>query len=375
MKEKPAGTDKPVWNGDASTSRRSFMAASAAGMALIPSSSLSTEPKSFCPVQTGAGPVVSISSGNGKRATAKAYAMILEGSDALDAVVAGVNIVEADPKDRTVGYGGLPNEDGVVQLDAAVMHGPSHQAGAVACIEGIKLPSLVAKLVMERTDHVLLVGRGATEFAKAHGFKEEDLLTDGARQAWLRWKETASDKDDWLAPADKQKTGSVQRSALDQEIASIIRDRPTGTIHCSGISANGDISCVTTTSGLAFKIPGRVGDSPIIGAGLYVDNEIGSCGSTGRGEANLQNQCCSNAVELMRQGMTPKEAGLEVLRRVAKHTVPRLRDENGNPDFGLNFYLLRKDGMHAGVTLRRKSKYSVTDKDGTRHEDCVSLLG
>jgi len=370
MKNSTAKTDNA-----SKTTRRSFMAASAAGMAMIPASALAAETKSSLHVPTGAGPAIAISSGNGRRATAKAYSMILDGSDALDAVVAGVNIVEADPKDRSVGYGGLPNEDGVVQLDAAVMHGPTHQAGAVACIEGIKLPSLVAKLVLERTDHVLIVGRGATEFAKAHGFIEEDLLTDVARKAWLRWKEKLSDKDDWLAPAENKKVGKSQQIELDLEIANIIRDRPTGTIHCSGLSPNGDMSCVTTTSGLAFKIPGRVGDSPIIGAGLYVDNEVGSCGSTGRGEANLQNQCCSTAVELMRQGMLPKEAGLEILRRVAKHTVPRLRDENGNPDFGLNFYLLRKDGEHAGVTLRKQAKYAVTDKDGTRHEDCVSLLG
>ena len=152
-----------------------------------------------------------------------------------------------------------------------------------------------------------------------------------------------------------------------------IQHRPTGTIHCSGMDANGNISCVTTTSGLAFKIPGRVGDSPIIGAGLYCDNEIGSCGSTGRGEANLQNQCSYAAVELMRNGMTPREAGLEILRRVAKHSVPRLKNEKGEPDFGLQFYLIRKDGLHAGVTMRGKGKFSITDKDGTRKEDLVSL--
>lgn len=354
------------------TSRRTFIAASA-GATLLPAAAVAAEtrPEVRQPKRVDA---VSISSGNGRRATEKAYAMITDGADVLDAVVAGVNIVEADPKDRTVGYGGLPNEDGIVQLDAAVMHGPTHQAGAVACIEGIKLPSLVAKLVLERTDHVLLVGRGATEFAKMHGFKEENLLTDVARKAWLRWKERLSEKDDWLSP-EKEKDGAGNPSETDLEIAQILRNRPTGTIHCSGIDTNGDMSCVTTTSGLAFKIPGRVGDSPIIGAGLYVDNEVGSCGSTGRGEANLQNQCCSTAVELMRQGMAPAEAGLEVLRRVAKHTVPRLRDSKGQPAFGLNFYLLRKDGEHAGVTLRGKSRYAVTDKNGTRHEKCVSLLG
>ncbi len=139
------------------------------------------------------------------------------------------------------------------------------------------------------------------------------------------------------------------------------------------MDANGNISCVTTTSGLAFKIPGRVGDSPIIGAGLYCDNEIGSCGSTGRGEANLQNQCSFAAVELMRTGMTPQEAGLEILRRVAKHTVPRLKNEKGEPDFGLQFYLIRKDGLHAEVAMRGKGKFAITDQDGTRMEDLVAL--
>ena len=356
-----------------SASRRTFMAASAAGMALVPASALAKEFNLPIRKPTGKGPVVSISSGNGTRATAKAYEMLVAGADTLDAVVSGVNIVELDPKDRSVGYGGLPNEDGIVQLDAAVMHGPTHQCGAVACIEGIKMPSLVAKLVLWRTDHVLLVGRGATEFAKAHGFQEEDLLTDDARKIWLRWKENLSDRDDWLAPPDDKKVGAVD--PLEQEIAAILKDPPTGTIHCSGLNANGQMSCVTTTSGLAFKIPGRVGDSPIIGAGLYVDNEVGSCGSTGRGEANLQNQCCSLAVELMRQGKPPREAGLEILRRVAKHTVDRLRDDQGNPAFGLNFYLLRKDGQHAGVTLRGKASYAVTDEQGTRKERSTALIG
>ncbi len=350
------------------SSRRTFLATSTAGLISVPAATAlgrGVQPSFGLPQDDR--PVIAISSGNGQPATAKAFEMINSGSDPLDACVAGVNIVEADPNDMSVGYGGLPNEDGVVQLDAAVMHGPTHQAGAVACIEGIKLPSQVAKLVMQRTDHVLLVGRGATEFAKAHGFVEENLLTEKARQRWLRWKETMSDRDDWLPPAEDPDADS------DDQAAARWRERPTGTIHCAAMNTSGDISCVTTTSGLAFKIPGRVGDSPIIGAGLYVDNEVGSCGSTGRGEANLQNQCCSLAVELMRTGMTPEEAGLEILRRVAKHTLPRLRDENGRPSFGLNFYLLRKDGAHAGVTMRGNARYAVTDAAGTRRENCTAL--
>lgn len=367
------------------TSRRKFLQASAAGVAVVPAAAVAAKNLPvYSPREPEVrGPVIVIASGNGRRATERAYEMITAGEDPLDAVIAGVNIVEADPNDMSVGYGGLPNELGVVQLDAAVMHGPTHQAGAVACIEGIKFPSRVAKLVMTRTDHVLLVGRGATEFARAHGFQEENLLTERARKVWLRWKETLSDRDDWLPPA-----GTAKEFNLDDELSAdadadadideladrIIRNRPTGTIHCSGMNAKGEMSCVTTTSGLAFKIPGRVGDSPIIGAGLYVDNEVGSCGSTGRGEANLKNQCCSNAVELMRSGMTPKEAGLEICRRLAKHTLPRLRNEKGEPAFGLNFYLLRNDGEYAGVNLRGKAQFAVTDEKGTRLEKSVALF-
>jgi N4-(beta-N-acetylglucosaminyl)-L-asparaginase len=308
-------------------------------------------------------PVRVISSDNGLQATRTAYDLILQGSDALDACIAGVNLVEDDPNDMTVGYGGLPNEDGVVELDAAVMHGPTHRAGAVAALQMIKNPSKVAKLVMERTDHVLLVGEGALKFARAHGFKEENLLTEKARRIWLYWRESRDQGDDWIEPPDE---------LLDPEVKKFFK-RPTGTIHCAAIDPNGNISCTTTTSGLAFKLAGRVGDSPIIGAGLYVDNAVGSCGSTGRGEANLQNLSSSTAVELMRAGKTPKEAGLEIARRIAANTVPQLRDKDGRPTYDLTFYLLGKNGDYAGVSLWGPSKFAITDEKGTRHEECVSL--
>ena len=357
-------TDQP-----AIRSRRRFLTISTAGLAAastLVGTGAGVQPAGAAQPAAGKYPIKSISSANGQRTTKRAYEMILQGADTLDASVAGVTIVEDDPRDTSVGYGGLPNELGVVQLDAAVMHGPSHQAGCVASLERIRNPAKVAQLVLEQTDHVLLVGPGALKFAKAHGFKEEDLLTERARKIWLRWKQTMSDRDDWLAPAK-----GIEDA--DKQAAAILRNRPTGTIHCASMNTDGDISCVTTTSGLAFKIDGRVGDSPIIGAGLYVDNEIGSCGSTGRGEANLQNQCSFAAVELMRSGMTPVEAGLEVLRRVSKHTVPRLRNEQGEPDFGLNFYLLRKDGMHGGVAMRGPAQFAVTDEKGTRLEPCTTL--
>lgn len=343
----------------------------------------------------GKHPLIAISSKNGLEATKIAYEQLKKGADTLDAAIAGVKVVEDDPNDTSVGYGGIPNEDGVVELDAAVMHGPTHSAGAVAALQNIKNPARVAKLVMSRTDHVLLVGEGALRFAKAHGFKEENLLTETARKIWLYWKETNTKRDDWLPPTDGKidpdvaeffKLSQTELTPDEQAVAAAKKgakktakrkqkyERPTGTIHCATMNAAGDISCTTTTSGLAFKIPGRVGDSPIIGAGLYCDNEVGSCGSTGRGEANLQNLCSMLGVELMRNGASPKDAGMEVLKRVAKHTTAkRLLDDKGRPNFGLKFYLLKKTGEYAGVSMWGPTKFAVTDKKGTRLEDCAYL--
>lgn len=331
----------------------------------------------------GKSAVKAISSHNGLEATKVAYERMLQGADPLDAAVAGVTLVEDDPNDTSVGYGGIPNEDGVVELDAAVMHGPTHRAGAVAALRNVRHAAAVARLVMQSTDHVLLVGEGALRFANVHGFEEENLLTEKARKIWLYWKQTHSDKDDWLPPAEGEIDPDVAKffkldrkpPASESETRSQIRrfERPTGTIHLAARNAAADISCVTTTSGLAFKIPGRVGDSPIIGAGLYVENEIGSCGSTGRGEANLQNLSSHAAVELMRQGLSPQEAGLELLRRIARHTEKRLLDGEGRPDFDLKFYLLAKDGTHAGVSMWGPADFAVTDENGTRLEKCASL--
>jgi N4-(beta-N-acetylglucosaminyl)-L-asparaginase len=275
-----------------------------------------------------------------------------DGSDVLDAVIAGVNILEEDPEDTSVGYGGLPNEEGVVELDAAVMHGPTHKAGAVGALRNIKTPSRVARLVMERTDHVLLVGEGALRFARAHGFDEVDLLTERARKQWLNWLENRSMEDDWLAPAEDA-TPSVKRDG--------------GTVHCSGIDREGNLSSVTSTSGLEFKIPGRVGDSPIIGAGLYVDNEIGAAGSTGRGEATLSNCSCVMIVEYMRGGRSPEEACLQACVDVVEHNKDsRLRDRRGLPRFNVRFYAVNKRGDHGGAGIFKGSSYALHDGRSAR---------
>jgi len=363
--------------------RRNFLSAAAAGIA---TTALASEPSATASPQgelplPGQFPVTVISSANGLAATKKAYELLGSGTNTVEAVVAGVAIVEADPQDTSVGFGGLPNEAGEVELDAAVMHGPTHLAGAVAGLRRIKHPAQVALKVMQLTDHVLLVGDGALQFARAVGFVEENLLTERARNIWLHWKLNLSDQDDWLAPAakdtDPETAAFFREHTIARQVAGTVRmhfARPTGTIHCSALSADGDISCTTSTSGLAFKIPGRVGDSPILGAGLYVDNAIGSCGSTGRGEANLQNLSSFAAVELMRGGMSPRDAGLEICRRIAEHTRrPDLLDDEGRPNFDLKFYLLEKSGRHAGVSLYGPAEYAVTDAQGTRLEACEFL--
>jgi len=303
-------------------------------------------------------------SGNGIRATEKGMKLLKQGQDPLDAVIAGVNIVEDDPNDISVGYGGLPNEQGVVELDASVMHGPTHNGGAVASLRNIKNPSKVAKLVMERTDHALLVGKGALKFAKAHGFKEEDLLTDKSRKIWLRRKELLSDRDYWFPPKSEK---------LEPELQSYLRHH--GTINCIAIDAKGNLAGVTTTSGFFFKIPGRVGDSPIIGAGLYVDNDVGAAGSTGRGEANILNCGSYQVVDFMRRGFSPEEACLKALERIADKSklCPRLLSEDGLPRFGLNFYAINKKGEYGGASMRSGRRFAVHDGKENRFEPCAYL--
>lgn len=334
--------------------RRTFLTAGIAGAVLGPRISAGQGDGGILPVV--------VSSGNGLAATAKAMELLTEGADTLDAVIAGVNIVENDPNDVSVGYGGLPNEDGVVELDSCVMHGPTHSGGAVAAIRNIRNPSRVAQVVMERSDHALLVGEGALRFAKMHGFPEEDLLTDRARQAWLEWRENLSTRDDRLPAHSPDET--------DIGIASPLPERHYGTISCLAVDARGDLSGVTTTSGLSFKIPGRVGDSPIFGAGLYVDNEVGAAGSTGRGEANLLNCTSFAVVEFMRNGASPEDACLRACERIVDHNkVARLRDDQGRPRFNVSFYAVNKSGQHGGASIWGSMRYAVnTGGESGRHD-------
>jgi len=306
----------------------------------------------------------------GLECVSKAMQILKAGGDTLDAVVAGVNIVEDDPRDNSVGYAGLPNADGDVELDSSVMHGPSRRAGSVASLRYIKNPSKVAKLVLERTDHIMLVGEGALRFALAHGFKKEDLLTEDSRKIWMKWKESMSDEDAWgpsqkyphPASASSKKVSSLglspQDVAFNQWAAEIIRRRPTGTINCLAVDANNDISGVTTTSGLAWKIPGRVGDSPIIGAGLYVDNEVGAAGSTGRGEENIYICGGHTVVENMRRGMSPTEAAMDVLKRISHRYGDNLTEL---AKFSISFYAVNKAGEYGAASLWKGPKFTVHD--------------
>lgn len=309
-------------------------------------------------------PVVVASANGHPHCTAKVMEELLSGRPAADAVVAGVTLVENDPTDHSVGLGGLPNEEGVVELDASVMDGATGLAGAVAALRGIKNPSHVALKVMRLTDHALLVGEGARRFARAHGFREEDLLTDDARKIWLYWKSTLSDRDDWLPP------DPAELPPRAKEMFGI-----TGTINCDAVDADGNLAGVTTTSGLAFKIPGRVGDSPLIGAGLFVDNAVGAAGSTGRGEANIVTSGSATVVEGMRQGKHPTDACRMACQRIVDATrVPRLLRKDGRPDFNVKFYAVDKGGRFGGAAIWSGGQFAVCDGKGNRLEDLAYLF-
>ena len=306
--------------------------------------------------------------GGPRTAVSEAYQRIALGEDVLDGILAGLTILELDPTEDSVGYGGIPNADGVVQLDACVMHGPKKRAGGVAALEGVRTPSLVAKAVMENTDHHLLVGAGAQWFARRMGFTiEDDLNTEHSRKLWLEWKRRI-DPGHYLDPDKRVTAGDRAREAMLAE-GLLSRDRCYGTIHMNAINANGDLCGATTTSGLSFKIPGRVGDSPILGAGNYVDGDVGACGSTGRGEANLYGLSSFLVVDEMRRGAHPKDAIVEALRRIKSRTVERrLLKPDGLPNFDVKFYAVNVRGDHAAMAMYSgtEPKYAVSDEAGAR---------
>jgi N4-(beta-N-acetylglucosaminyl)-L-asparaginase len=339
-------------------SRRRFLAATGAAAA---ASTLARPVAAVSPqapaIHLTAGKFAAVASANGIRGVQKAVELMQGGTDTLDAAVEGVKIQELDPNDTSVGYGGLPNEDGVVQLDASCMHGPSRRAGAVAALEGIKTPSEIARLVLRYTDHILLVGEGAKKFALSYGYVEEDLLTPESRAAWLRWRANRGHADDWVDVPDNEQ----------------MVHRPTGTINMDVVNPQGEISSVTTTAGLAFKIAGRAGDSPIVGAGQYTDNAIGAAGSTGLGELNIM--VCGGflTVEHMRRGMKPTDAAMETLKRVLTQTPPRLMDPSGKPKFGLTYYAVNKKGEFGSASMF-PAQYAGCDERGSALYDCAHLF-
>lgn len=352
-------------------SRRNFFYSAigaGAGAVILPSFSA----KTFGSQVRGITPLIITSHSNetGRIAMETGWEILKSGGSAIDAVEKAANIIEVDPEDTSVGYGGLPNERGVVQLDASFMDGKTYSAGAVACLENIKTPSSVARLVMQHTDHVLLVGAGALEFARAWGFKEENLLTEKARKIWLRWKEEMSGKDDWGAPEHLQ--NMTNKEAYWHDFPEI--ENHYGTTNVIAIDVNGDIAGCTTTSGLSFKLNGRVGDSPIIGAGLYVDNEVGAAGATGRGEDVIKSCASYYMVLKMKEGLTPQQACEDALNMIAG------RYKKVNPDFfpSEKFVAINKNGEIGCATMKGEKDplmSVMTEKGFNKYHGTIAYPG
>ncbi|MCX8229668.1 MAG: N(4)-(beta-N-acetylglucosaminyl)-L-asparaginase [Planctomycetota bacterium] len=353
------------------TRRRLLKTVGAGALAsFLPASVIATEKKDS--PHRASGKTVAISSGNGMGATALAVKLMLEQKlRPVSAAVQGVGLVEKDPNDLSVGLGGLPDENGRVTLDSACMDGPTHNAGSVGCIQDILHPAQVAERVMDCTDHINLVGPGAKNFALEQGFKETELLTERTRKIWQKWLANRTEDDRLWPLGDVNPADPILQGEA----------RPWGTIHCSALAPDGSLGCCTTTSGLAFKIPGRIGDSPLIGCGLYCDNEIGSAGATGRGEAAILSGGSWLVVERMRAGDTPTQACLYALRRVTEQAERGARWQpalwkDGRPGFGLTFYAVRKDGLYGSATMLGKpgtQHFAVADEQGSRKETCSIL--
>ena len=373
--------------------RRKFFATTLAGSAFqgaqrlfansLPSNGESPEARELAPSgDTAAKRPVIISSANGVKALGTGMDILKGGGDTLEAVVAAVTIVEDDPEDDSVGYGGLPNEECVVELDASVMHGPTRRAGSVASVQRIKNVSRLAKTVMERTNHVMLVGDGARRFAVAEGFEEMNLLTEHSRKIWLAYKARTSfnwrpgiDSPEWKAQVARIFENDPEKIAYAERV---VTHPPTGTINCLAVNEKGEVSGTTTTSGLAWKIPGRVGDSPIIGAGLFVDGDVGAAGSTGKGEENIKISGGHTIVEMMRKGMKPAEACLEALGRVARNYTG---DKKKLATFHHYFYAVNKDGEFGSASLWKNgyeeskiAKFAVHDGTVARLVPCKTFF-
>lgn len=382
-----------------SHSRRDFLTSTLAGSVAVglPAKALFAE--SVTENKRAAKLPVIVSAANGYNYLDEAYRFLADGGDTLDAALKVVQGPENDPNDESVGLGGHPNEEGVVELDACCMHGPTRTAGAVGGVRNIKNVSLLANAVRLHTGHVMLVGEGAEKFAVAQGFPRENLLTEKSRKEWLLWKETHSDwwgpgpdSPDWrkrFAASDRMNDWELRFSRMEQiateigipaehrmEAIRYVMFPPTGTIHCSALNEKGEMSGCTTTSGLAWKIPGRVGDSPIIGAGCYTDQDVGSAGATGNGEENIKVAGAHTIVENMRHGMSPLEAGMDALKRI-------VRNYNGDKErfkfVDMVYYILRKDGAYAGVSLwegyETGKPHQIAVHDGTRRlEKTVNLF-
>lgn len=379
-----------------SVSRRDFLgagAAAAAGLAIpkvasaLPRITVTDRAELIPQPFAGRPVIISATNGynrdlNGKRGIEVAWDILSKGGDPLEAIVSGVQIVELDPRDQSVGLGGLPNEEGVVQLDASCMHGPTRRAGAVGALEDIATPAAVAKAVLDYTDHIMLVGAGAKQFAVEMGFKTQNLLTEQSRNDWHRWKSRLNPNDNWLdlppnpppKPPAKQNDDEEEHRYVHVFYDAQGVPHTFGTINMNAVTASGDIASVTTTSGLSWKIPGRVGDSPIVGAGQYCDNDVGAAGSTGRGEANIKVCGAFLAVEFMRQGMSPEQALIKVMERVIAMTEKRLLNDKGRPYFDLNFYAVNKKGDYAGACAYEGGDFAVCDAKGARVEKEVYLF-
>ena len=339
-----------------SVSRRSFLGAAGAavaGGALLPKDVMAAP---YLLRRSLARPCT-VGSENGLRGMQRAVESMIKGTDTLDAGVEAVKLVELDPNDQSVGYGGLPNAEGVVQLDASCMHGPSKRAGAVGALEGIKTPSEIVRLIMKYTNHIMLVGKDAQRFAVSYGYQVEDLLTPASREAWLHWRANLSPNDNYV----------------DEPASERMVKYTTGTCPMMLVNPAGDISSLVSTSGLSWKIPGRVGDSGIVGAGQYTDNDVGAVGSTGLGEANIMVAGGFLTVESMRRGMHPKDAALATLKRVMTMIPARWIGANGRPTFQLQYYAVNKAGEF-GAAAMTASPFAVCDEKGPRKEDCAVLF-